>query len=93
MDSNLQEFLLIKAAFQQMTASEGWRRYLKFSESTIRDLEREALIEDDPTRREQLIHDARGARKYFEGVIRRIEIAKATDSEPTNDDFLEVVCD
>ena len=81
------EFMLMKASLIETTASRGWPYVLKFAESVIRDLEREAIAEEDDAKANGMRRDARGARKFKDELLRRIDIAKLQDPST----FIEVI--
>lgn len=72
--------LAMKAAFIAMSSMAGWEYFCKFAEAVIRDMEKEAIAEDDDARANGLRRDARGARKFWDDLRGRIELAK---SQPT----------
>lgn len=94
MSNSNAEWMQVKAEFLQLTSSSGWLRFKKFSESVLRDLEKDALMEDDDEKASGLRRDARGARKYFDEVMRRIDLAKDREFLPDDaESFLDVVMD
>lgn len=89
MDNNQAELTAMKGALLETTASRGWRYVTRFAETVVRDMEKAALAEDDDQKANGLRRDARGARKFMDDLLRRIEIAQSIDA-PQDDDFLEV---
>jgi hypothetical protein len=89
------ELIRTKLAFVQLTAFPGWEYLRQTAEMTIVALERKALSEDDRDKREQFIHDARGARKFWEVLTGAIDRTKAasTETEDIHDEFYAVVSD
>lgn len=85
-EQNPQALLNMKAALTQMTLSDGWRYAKKIAEHAIRDLERESVGEEDDAKANGLRRDARGARKFWESLEKRLELAKAYSNEPPKDD-------
>lgn len=81
------EFMLMKASLIETTASRGWPYVIKFAETILRNLEQEAIVEEDDAKATGLRRDARGARKFKDELIRRIELAKS--QEPST--FIEVI--
>lgn len=81
------EYMLMKAALIETSASRGWPYIIKFAEATLRDLEKEAINEEDDTKANGLRRDAKGARKFWGELVRRINLAKT--QEPAQ--FLEVI--
>lgn len=81
--------LVMRAALIETTASRGWPFVEKFAETVLRDLEAQALAEDDDVKSVGLRRDARGARKFKEEIFRRIRLACNIEKQ----DFVEVVTD
>lgn len=81
--------MAMKAALIETTSTRGWLFVEKFSETILRDLEREAIAEEDDSKANGLRRDARGARKFKEELLKRIHLAKALEA----DSFLEVATD
>lgn len=81
------EFMVMKAALLEMTASRGWVYVERFAEAILRDLQREAIDEEDDAKANGLRRDAKGARKFKDELIRRIQMAKS--QEPSQ--FLEII--
>ena len=79
----------MKAALFECTSSRGWRYIEKYAETIVRNLEQEAISEEDDVKANGLRRDARGARKFKDELIRRINLAK--NQEPAQ--FLEVSMD
>lgn len=89
MDSSYKEIMAAKSALLETTSTRGWLVIQKFAETVLRDLERQALDEDDPVKRNNYIFDARGARKHWAELVRRINLAKSLE-EATDDSFFEL---
>ncbi len=89
------ELLRTKAAFIQLTNFPGWEYLRQFAEMTIANLERKALVEDDRDKREGFIHDARGARKFWNSLTGGIEATKSanTETEDVHEEFFAVLPD
>lgn len=83
------ELMVLKAALTETTASRGWNYVVKFAETVVRELEKEALAEDDDVKANGLRRDARGARKFKDELLRRIDLAKNQDPST----FIEVSTD
>ncbi len=85
-----QQLLVMKAAFIELTAGRGWNYFLKFAETTLRELDRQAIDEEDDNKANGLRRDARGARKFRDSLLQRIQIARSQEFE---DNFNEVATD
>lgn len=84
-----QSLMEMKAALIETTASRGWVYIDKFSETVVREMEKKAIAEEDDAKANGLRRDARGARKFKEELMQRINLAK--NQEPEN--FLDVSTD
>lgn len=84
-EQNPQALLNMKAALTQMTLGDGWRYLKKIAEHAIRDLERDSVGEEDDAKANGLRRDARGARKFWESLEKRLELAKAYSNETAED--------
>lgn len=84
-----QALMQMKAALLETTATRGWAYIEKFSETIVRNLEAEAIQEEDDAKANGLRRDARGARKFKDELLRRIVLAKTQEPET----FLEVAMD
>jgi hypothetical protein len=93
MDYNTAKLLQMKKALLDLSAGSGWAYFIKFAEAAVRDLEKLALAEDDDTKANSLRHDARGARKFMDAVLNRVELAKSQDVNPPEDQFIDVACE
>lgn len=83
MDNN--DLMIMKAALQQTTASQGWLFVEKFAETVVRDLESRAIAEDDDAKANGLRRDARGARKFKDELFTRIHLAKTQEPAVFNE--------
>lgn len=83
------DLMVMKAGLIETTSSRGWSYIEKFAETILRDLEKEAITEEDDVRANGLRRDARGARKFKDELFNRIQLAKSQDA-PT---FIEVATD
>lgn len=84
----------MKAAFVAMSSMAGWDYFCKFAEAVIRDMEKEAIAEEDDTKANGLRRDARGARKFWDDLKIRVELAKnqPTDQqEDPSDEFYAIL--
>ncbi len=88
MDNN--ELMAMKAALIETTASRGWLFISRFAETVVRELESQAIAEEDDTKASGMRRDARGARKFKDELFRRIALAKQFESD---DNFIEVATD
>lgn len=79
--------LAVKQAFIRITADQSWSVIRELADEVVYELEQKALKEDDKEKRDAYIFDARGARKFWEKLLKAIELAK----ESEGDNFLEVV--
>lgn len=79
--------LAVKQAFIRLTADQSWTTIRDLAEEVVYNLEQKSLQEDDEEKARTYRHDARGARKFWAGLLRMIELAKDTDSA----EFLEVI--
>lgn len=71
----------MKVACLQLIATAGWDYFRKFAETTIRELSAKAIAEDDREKRETFIADARGAKKFWEGIQERLYTASTQSTE------------
>jgi hypothetical protein len=85
------ESILMKLCLIETTRTAGWGFIQKFAETVLRDLEKQAIEEDDDTKAQGLRRDARGARKFKEELFKRIEMAKVVEDQPSDDTFLDVI--
>lgn len=83
------DLMAMKAALIETTATRGWQYVEKFAETVVRELERQAIAEEDDTKANGLRRDARGARMFKDELLRRIQLAKALEEES----FLDVATD
>ncbi len=79
--------LAIKQAFIRLTSDQSWSVIQQLAEEAIYNLEQKSLQEDDEEKAKTYRHDARGARKFWEKLLKAIEVAKDSDGP----EFLEVV--
>jgi hypothetical protein len=70
------EMMKMRAALLLTTSTPGWAFIEKFSDAVVRDIERDAVAEDDDAKANGLRHDARGARKFRDYLMERIALAK-----------------
>lgn len=75
----------MKAGLVETTASRGWPYIEKFAETVVRNLERDAIAEEDDAKANGLRRDARGARKFKDELFRRIFLAKNQEPEQFNE--------
>lgn len=75
----------MKAGLVETTASRGWPYIEKFAETVVRNLEREAIAEEDDAKANGLRRDARGARKFKDELFSRIFLAKNQEPEQFNE--------
>lgn len=85
-NNQLAPLLRVKAEYLQMAATPGWQHLLRSAEIVIADLEKKAVQEDSREKRDELIHDARGARKFLDGILRCVETARNISAAPQDDD-------
>jgi len=79
----------MKAAVLEMTATRGWSYFEKFAETVVRELESQAIAEDDDTKAAGLRRDARGARRFKDELFKRVVIARTQEPH----EFLDVATD
>lgn len=75
----------MRAALIETSASRGWSYIEKFAETIVRELEREAIAEEDDNKAHGLRRDARGARKFKDELFRRVIMAKNQEPEAFNE--------
>jgi hypothetical protein len=90
---NQAQLMANKQALITITNTSGWRVFTRFAQTVLTDLERKALLEEDDAKASGYRRDARGARLFWEDVLKRVELAKNVSDEPTNDDFVDIACD
>ena|SRR5579872_1910096 len=88
-NAKTQALTQMRVALIELSASRGWGYVEKFAETIVRNLEQEAIAEEDDTKANGLRRDARGARKFKEELFNRIYLAKRQELPA----FLEVVTD
>jgi hypothetical protein len=86
---NNADLMQMRAALVEMTATRGWSYLEKFAETVVRELESQAIAEEDDAKAAGLRRDARGARKFKDELFKRVYIART--QEPS--EFLEVATD
>ncbi len=84
-----QSLMVMRSALIETTASRGWVYLEKFAETVVRELEAQAIAEEDDAKAAGLRRDARGARKFKDELFRRVNMAKNQEPET----FLEVAID
>ena len=82
MENNL---AVMKAAFTAMSATQGWPYFVKFAERVIAEMERLAIDEVDDELANGFRRDARGARVFWTHLLKRVEMAKAQNTEEQED--------
>lgn len=87
------DLMAMKSALIETTASRGWSYVTTFAETVVRDLEKEAIAEEDDVKANGLRRDARGARKFKDELFRRIAIARNMDIQHDDDGFLDIATD
>ena len=90
-DNKQAQLMQMKLSLMETTRTIGWSFIERFSETIVRDLEKQAIEEEDDTKANGLRRDARGARKFKDELFRRIDLAKSLEEAPTKDNFVEVV--
>ena len=80
----------VRAAFLRITADPTWNTLQDFAEEAIYELEQKSLQADDEDKAKTFRHDARGARKFWDTFLGKVESAKSGDVDP-GENFLEVV--
>lgn len=80
--------MAVRAAFLRLTADQSWSVIREFADEVVYNLEQKSLQEDDEDKAKTYRHDARGARRFWAGLLQQIELAKGGES---GDNFLEVV--
>lgn len=78
----------MKAALIETLGSRGWAYVSRFAETIVRELESKAIAEEDDVKGNSLRRDARGARKFKDELLRRLEIGKNVEVDGNN--FLDV---
>ena len=84
------EQMILKAALIETTATQGWLFLEKFMETIVREIEQSSVSEEDDQKANGLRRDARGARKFKDKLLERIQLAKNCES---NNNFIEVATD
>lgn len=79
----------MRAALLETTATRGWSFFAKFAETIVRELESEAIAEEDDARAAGLRRDARGARRFKDELFKRVQIVRTQEPH----EFLEVATD
>jgi len=79
--------MAIKAALIRFTSDQSWTVIRNLADETVYNLEQKSLQEDDEEKAKTYRHDARGARRFWAGLLKLIELAKEADG----DNFNEVI--
>jgi hypothetical protein len=87
------ELMQMKLRLMETIRTAGWAYIQRFAETIVRELEREAINEDDDTKATGLRRDARGAQKFKDRLFSRIQIATSFEKEPSADTFLDIATD
>lgn len=90
MENSPAQLMVMKAALMETTSTHGWQYIERFAEAVCRDLENQALAEEDDAKANGLRRNAKGAREFLVNLSLRISMAKQLNEEPTTDDFLEL---
>ena len=80
----------VRAAFLRITADQTWNVLRDFADEAVYELEQKCIQEDDEEKAKTYRHDARGARRFWEKLLGKVEAAKSGDMDP-GENFLEVV--
>jgi hypothetical protein len=72
----------VRAAFLRITADPTWKILCDFAAESVVELEQKSIREDDEEKAKTYRHDARGARKFWQNFIFKIEAAKSGDPDP-----------
>ena len=78
----------VRAAFIRITADQSWSVIRDLADEAVYQLEQKCLQEDDEEKAKTYRHDARGARRFWEQLLRLVELAKGGES---GDNWNEVV--
>jgi hypothetical protein len=70
----------VRVAFLRLTADQSWNVIRTLADEAVYELEQKSLQEDDEEKAATYRHDARGARKFWEKLLRNIELAKGGDA-------------
>jgi hypothetical protein len=84
-DGSMSDLLIIKKEVIQTMATRGWRFITDRADAVIKDLTDKALDEDNKEKRDQLVTEARAARKFWQQLSQSLEASKTAEAEPTAD--------
>jgi lysyl-tRNA synthetase class I len=88
-----QSLMRVKQRIVMTTNTPGWQDIHRLAEESVKQLERQAIDEEDDTKGATLRREAKAARKFINDFFARIESARQVSDEPTADTFLEICMD
>lgn len=77
--------LAVKQAFIRITSDASWNTIRDLADEVVYEIEQKCIQEDDREKAETYRCDARGARKFWAGLLRMMELAKEADGENFNE--------
>ena len=86
------DILLIRKELINTMATVGWRFVTDRADAVIKDLMEKALDAEDKATRDELVSEARSARKFWRQMLASLEASKNAEAE-TEGDWYEVATD
>ncbi len=71
----------MRIALTSVSNSAAWPFIKQLADVVIFKLQESAIAEDDPTKRDQYIHDVRGARRFWNGLLQVVVESQLNPSE------------
>lgn len=84
MDKN--QMIVYKKEIAATTNTLGWRYICEIAERTVKELERQAIDEEDDLKGNTLRREAKAAGKFLKDFLLNVEVSRTVDVEATNDD-------
>jgi hypothetical protein len=82
----MSDILLVKKEILNTQATRGWRFITERADLVIKDLTNKALDEEDKAKREEMVVEARAARKFWRELLQSLEASKNAEAETADDD-------
>jgi len=86
----MSDILLIKKEIIQTMATRGWRFVTDRADAVIKDLTDKALDQEDKSKREELVTEARAARKFWRELLQSLEASKTAEADTKDDGWNEI---
>lgn len=86
----MSDILLIKKEVINTMATRGWRFITDRADAVILDISNKAIDEESKEKRDQLVTEAKAARKFWRELLQSLEVSKQAEVEDKDDGWNEI---